>query len=95
LVSALRLPSWFEEYLIPAVPKGTSFVVDSASFHRKNILCDIVESSDSFLISLPTYSPDLNEIEYAVWANMKNYLRNYSRDFTTIDDALIDYFQFR
>lgn len=86
---------WFEEYLLPAIPKGTIIPIDSASFHRKNVLRDIVEDAECCLISLPTYSPDLNKIEYAVWANMKNHLRNYSINFMSLDEALMDYFQFK
>jgi transposase len=86
---------WFECHLLPAIPKGTTIPIDSASFHRKNVLRDITEDSGCYLISLPTYSPDLNKIEYAIWANMKNHLRNYSKNFKSLDDALIDYFQFK
>jgi transposase len=86
---------WFEEHLLPSIPKGTAIPIDSASFHRKDILREIVEDLGSHLISLPTYSPDLNKIERGVWANMKNHLRNYSKNFATLEDALIDYFQFK
>jgi transposase len=88
-------PGWFEQYLLPALPKGTTVPIDSASFHRKEVLRDIAESSECYLISLPTYSPDLNKIEHAVWANMKNHLRNYSKNFNSLDDALLDYFKFK
>ena len=86
---------WFECQLLPAIPKGTTIPIDSASFHRKDVLRDMAEDAGCFLISLPTYSPDLNKIEYAVWANMKNHLRNYSKNFTSFDDAVTDYFQFK
>jgi len=89
------IEGWFEEHLLKAVPGGTTFAIDSASFYRKSILCDIVEESGNRLISLPTYSPDLNKIEYAVWANMKNHLRNYSKNFKSLNDALVDYFRFK
>lgn len=86
---------WFENHLLPAIPKGTTISIDSASFHRKSILRDIVEDSGCYLVSLPTYSPDLNKIEFAVWANMKNHIRNYSKYFSSLDDALLDYFRFK
>ena len=86
---------WFEEQLLPAIPKGTTISIDSASFHRKNVLSDIVDDSECCLLSLPTYSPDLNKIEHAVWANMKNHLRNYSKNFVSLEEALMDYFQFK
>jgi transposase len=84
---------WFESYLLPVLPKGTTIPIDSASFHRKDVLRDIADDAGCHLISLPTYSPDLNKIEYAVWANMKNHLRYYSKFFSSLDDALMDYFQ--
>ena len=89
------IEGWFEHYLLPALPKGTTIPIDSASFYRKDILRDIVEDAGCYLISLPTYSPDLNKIESALWANFKNHLRNYSKDFSTIDDAIRDFFQFK
>ncbi|MDR1240646.1 MAG: transposase [Oscillospiraceae bacterium] len=44
------------------------------------------------VIFLPPYSPDLNPIEN-FWANFKNYLRNYSRDFKTIQEAIMNFFK--
>jgi len=89
------IEGWFENFLLPALPKGTTIPIDNASFYRKDILRDIVEEAGCFLISLPTYSPDLNKIETALWANLKNHLRNYSKYFSLLDDVLMDYFQFR
>ena len=89
------IEGWFEQYLLPALPKGTTIAIDSASFYRKDILRDIVEDAGCHLISLPTYSPDLNKIEYALWANLKNHLRYHSMYFSTIDEVIVDYFQFR
>jgi transposase len=86
---------WFEDHLLPSIPKGTTIPIDSASFHRKDILREIVEDSGSHLISLPTYSPDLNKIEPAVSANMKNHLRNYSKYFVTLEVSLLDFFRFK
>jgi transposase len=86
---------WFEGHLLPSIPKGTTIPIDNASFHRKCILREIVEDSGNHLISLPTYAPDLNKIEHGVWANMKNHLRNYSKNFVTLEDVLLDYFQFK
>lgn len=86
---------WVETYLLNAIKEGTTILMDQASFHRKSILTDIIESENCNIIFIPTYSPDLNPIEYAVWANLKNHLRNYSKNFNTINDAIRDYFQFK
>jgi hypothetical protein len=63
--------------------------------HRKDILRDMAEDAGRYLISLPTYSSDLNKIEYALWANLKNHLRNHLKYFAVLDDAVMDYFQFK
>ena len=58
---------WFEHILLPELPRKTVIVMDNASFHRKNALCQIAESFDCSLLFLPPYSPDLNPIEH-FWA---------------------------
>jgi len=42
---------WFENHLLPALPKGTTIPIDSASFHRKDILCDMAEDAGCHLIT--------------------------------------------
>jgi transposase len=85
---------WLENRLLPTLDKGSVIVLDNASFHRKSTLFDIVERMECTLIYLPPYSPDLNPIEH-VWANMKNFLRNYMGNFGSLSEALSDYFQFK
>jgi transposase len=86
---------WMENQLLPAIPEDTTIVLDRASFHRKYALFDIVESKSCYLEYLPAYSPDLNPIEWTLWANMKEFLRNYMARYPTLSDALTDYFQFK
>jgi transposase len=69
--------------------------MDNASFHRKSILFDIVEEAGFTLIFIPKYSPDLNNIETELWANLKNFLRNYLQKFISLSDALIAFFRFK
>jgi len=76
------------------VPKGSVIVIDNASFHKKDTLFDIVEEAGCRLIFIPKYSPDLNPIEH-FWANMKNHLRNYIKNFDSLLQALADYFRFK
>ena len=64
---------WFEEILLPVLPKDAVIVMDNASFHRKKQLNEIAGNNNITLIFLPPYSPKLNPIE-KVWANMKNFL---------------------
>jgi transposase len=86
---------WFEKYLLPAVPEKAVIIIDNASFHRKSALFDIVEKAGCTLIFIPKYSPDLNAIEHELWANLKNYLRNYFKNFCSLAEILMDFFRFK
>ena len=93
--NANLVDGWAETYLLPSVKRGATIVFDRASFHKQNTLFDIVEEASCSLLLLPAYSPDLNPIEHALWANLKNYLRNYSKNFNLLEDVLLDYFRFK
>ena len=84
--------TWFENCLLPALPKGTTITMDNASFHRKSKLILLVENHGHTIIFLPPYSPELNDIEN-FWAWLKNRLRKTLPLFNTLDDALSDAFQ--
>jgi transposase len=66
---------WLEQYLLPLVPENAVIFMDNASFHRKSVLFDLVDEGGCSLMFIPKYSPDLNPIEYQLWANLKNFLR--------------------
>jgi len=83
---------WFEEILLPELPKDAVIVMDNASFHRKIQLNEIAENNNMTLIFLPPYSPELNPIE-KLWANMKKFLRNFLHNFSSLDDAIHSFFQ--
>ena len=53
---------WFEEHLIPSLPEDVVIILDNASFHRKKRLYEIAEQHKRKIISLPPYSPELNQI---------------------------------
>lgn len=86
--------NWFENQLLLAVPKGTVIVLDNASFHRKETLCDLAEAHECFVMFLPPYSPELNPIEH-FWSWLKNTLREILPRFDHFSDALCAAFQSR
>ena len=85
---------WFETVFLPCVEPKSIAIVDNAGFHNKYALYDLADEYDITLIFLPPYSPDLNPIE-KLWANLKRHLRNYSRNFATVQEAISDFFQVR
>jgi hypothetical protein len=82
---------WFEYCLIPLLKPGSVIVMDNASFHSKAFLPIIAEAYGHKILWLPKYSPDLNPIEHT-WANMKAWLRNYSKNYSNIQLAIVDHF---
>ncbi len=67
---------WLEEFLLPAIGKGMTLIMDNAIFHKSQATKDIVHKSGCSILFLPPYSPELNPIEQT-WANLKRE-RKYS-----------------
>lgn len=79
---------WVTEWLIPAVPPGTTIVLDNLSVHRNALARAAIEQADCHLRFLPAYSPDFNPIELA-FAKLKTHLRGVAaRTFDTLADAI-------
>jgi len=55
---------WFENCLLPVLPKNAVIVMDNDSFHRKNQLYELSEEYGITIIFLPSYSPEYNLIEH-------------------------------
>jgi transposase len=83
---------WFEFVLIPLLVAGSVIVLDNARFHSKKYLPIIAQAYGHNILWLPKYSPDKNPIEH-VWANMKKWLRNFSKNYTSIRLAFSAHFQ--
>jgi transposase len=81
---------WFV-MLLKAIPRGSFIILDNATFHRKKILALMAKKAKCRIIFLPPYSPDLNPIEH-VWANLKKWLNSYMRDFASLSDACMAFF---
>jgi transposase len=82
---------WFEFVLIPLLKPGSVIVIDNASFHNKTYLPIISEAYGHRILWLPKYSPDKNPIEH-VWATMKTWLRNFSKYYSSIREAISAHF---
>lgn len=83
---------WFEQCLLPCLPKDAIIVMDNASFHRKKQLFKLAEENNRTLIFLPPYSPELNPIEKS-WAHLKSIIRKVAHLFDSLDDAIHFAFQ--
>jgi len=83
---------WFENCLLKEVKKGSTIVLDNATFHRKSVLPDLAKRYGCEVLFLPPYSPDLNPIEKK-WAWLKRKLREILHRFNLFDDALKNVFQ--
>ena len=90
-MDSLLFEMWFENCLLPALPKTAVIVMDNASFHRKNKLLSLIEKSGHRLIFLPPYSPELNPIEN-FWGWLKRYLRKTLPLHSSLHDALCSAF---
>lgn len=93
-MTAVFFEIWFMWELCPLLKRGSIIIMDNASFHRKKVLEKIAESFGCVIVWLPPYSPDKNKIE-KLWANLKNWLRLFSRSYETIQAAITVYFQLK
>ena len=66
--------AYFEQVLLPTIPRGSVVVLDNASFHHSSQAKLLAAAHDVELVFLPPYSPDLNPIE-SFWATLKRALR--------------------
>lgn len=64
---------WFRKILVKSIPRGSTVIMDNASFHPKQKLKNLARRHGLKLLFLPPYSPDFNPIE-KTWANMKRAL---------------------
>ena len=65
--------NWFRKVLVKSIDKGSTIILDRASFHRQKRLRNLARRHGMKILFLPAYSPDFNPIEKD-WANMKNAL---------------------
>lgn len=87
------IEAWFEQQLIGELRPGQVVILDNASFHHKGRLQAILAQVGCFLLPLPRYSPDLNDIE-PLWNSLKAKIahsKHQHPDFRTAVDAVTCY----
>jgi hypothetical protein len=82
---------WFRTKFIKSVPKGTTAIMDNASFHPPKKLKNLCRRHGIKLLFLPAYSPDYNPIEKS-WANMKRALVDTIPACEDVPAAIYQYF---
>lgn len=65
---------YVKKVLAPALRPGMVVIIDNASFHKSRKIINLIESRGCRVLFLPTYSPDLNQIEHS-WASLKQSIR--------------------
>jgi putative transposase len=88
-LNATGFEGWLELFLIPALTITSILIMDNAPIHRKNKIREIVESAGHIVLFLPTYSPDLNDIEHDFSALKR--ARMHALQGTSIDKIIQDY----
>lgn len=78
---------WLENCLLPQLQPGDVIVIDNASFHRSQVIEEMVVQAGCELWYLPPYSPDLNEIEHW-WFVLKNWMRQRWDEFDNFRDCV-------
>jgi transposase len=82
---------WFRTQFVKAAPKGTTVILDNASFHPPKKLKNLCRRHGMRLLFLPAYSPDYNPIEKS-WANMKRALIDIIPTCEDVPAAVYQYF---
>jgi len=85
---------WLEECLLPQLQPGDVIIIDNASFHRSQLIDEIVAEAGCEIWYLPAYSPDLNKIEHW-WFVLKNWMRQRWNEFESFRDCVDAAFQQR
>ena len=80
--------TYITQCLAPTLRVGDIVIMDNASPHKVKGVVEAIEAMGAFVLYLPTYSPDLNPVEY-MWSKIKSYLRSVkARTFDALFDAL-------
>ena len=75
-MTPLSLILGLKKVLLPGLARGTTLVMDNASFHKGADTKRLIQEAKCHLLYLPTYSPDFNPIEHC-WNNIKSSLKSF------------------
>jgi transposase len=79
---------YVEHFLASSLREGQVVVMDNLGAHRPKRIRDLIEARGAELVSVPSYSPDLNPIEQA-FSKIKNILRKLgARTHETLLEAM-------
>lgn len=88
-LNAEGFEGWLSMYLLPSLTMTSVIIMDNAPIHRKTKIKELVESAGHQVIFLPTYSPDLNDIEHDFSALKR--ARMYAEPDTLLDEIIRNY----
>jgi transposase len=89
--TSISFIEWFRTKFIKSAPKGTTAIMDNASFHPRKKLTHLCRRHGIKLLFLPAYSPDYNPIE-KTWANMTRALIDKIPACEDVSSAVYRYF---
>lgn len=78
---------WLEQCLLPKLKVGDIIIIDNATFHKSQVIEEMVAQAGCTLWYLPPYSPDLNKIE-RWWFVLKNWIRQRWDEFDSFHDCV-------
>jgi hypothetical protein len=90
-MTGVRFEQRFKTRLVKSIAKGSTIILDNASFRRKTKLKHLARRHSVKLLFLPAYSPDFNPIEHT-WANMKRALIDSLQAHDNLETAIYRYF---
>ena len=81
------LEVWLKASLLPQLNAGDVIVMDNASFHKGQVIEELVSEANCEILYLPPYSPDLNKIE-RWWFVLKTWMKQRWKEFETFRDCV-------
>ena len=78
---------YVKEFLVKELKRGQIALIDNINFHKNEDVVEVIRSVGCEVLFLPTYSPDLNQIEH-YWFKIKHLVRKYKRNFENITDTV-------